>query len=287
VSVPGPVLGPCSSWIDGDYLAACCPQLAGSDVSAELIDTMAFEASMALYELSGRRFTGLCTRTVRPCRTGSTCWDIVSANSDSRWFWVYGGYGVGWGWRDEGVPFCGCRGLSEIRLAGYPVRDIVEVKIDGVVLDPLDANGNRNYRIDDWQTLVRMDDPGPPAVTRRWPSCQHLALDDTEAGTFSVTYRHGVDPPELGRKAAAELACQLMLSCPGSLEDCELPQGVTRVERQGIVIDRELLAGFFDPTKPTGLVSLDLFMVSYGRNPGKRAPAVWSPDVAPFAKRVG
>src|SRR5438128_508567 len=79
---------------------------------------------------------------------------------------------------------CGC--LSTVRLSGYPVREVSEVKIDGDVVDPSE------YRLDGWQDLVRMDDPGPPVRKRRWPHSQNLALDDDQPNTFSVTYSHGV-----------------------------------------------------------------------------------------------
>lgn len=295
MSVPGPVLGPCESWIDGQYLidSGCCPGFTGSDVTADLLDTVAFEASMMLYELSGRRFTGLCERTVRPCRNAADCWStgpIQTGYGYGGWYWTWNPNGpiIGWAWMDENGPLCGCRPLSQVRLAGYPVREITEVKIDGVVLDANDSNGNPNYRLDHWRDLTRMDDP-VTGQKRRWPSCQNLALDDTEAGTFSVSYRWGIDPPELGRLAASELACQLLLSCPGTggEGECELPDGVTRLERQGITIDRQILAGFFDPRKPTGLTGVDMFMAGYARIPGSRAPMVYSPDVQQYAPKLG
>lgn len=294
MSVPGPVLGPCQSWIDGDYLSAsgCCSALTGSDVDPVLLETVAFEASMALYEFSGRQFNGLCDRTVRPCtQYGSGCWPSVMPPVGNWWYWTWGTWGsapgVGWAWRNESGPLCGCAPMSTVKLGGYPVREIVEVKIDGSVLDANDSNGNPNYRLDGWRDLVRMDDP-VTGRKRLWPSCQNLSLDDTQAGTFSVSYRWGVDPPEIGRQAAAELACQLLQACPGGDEgECALPEGVTRVERQGITFDREILAGFFDPKKPTGLLALDIFLSAYAETPRKRIGAVFSPDVQQFARRAG
>lgn len=241
---------------------------------------------MALYEISGRQFTGVCERTVRPCRDACGCWGVASGLGPWAWGGTAWGYPLIGAWVNECGDRCGCGSLSRVRLAGYPVREILEVLIDGVVLDPLDVNGNPNYRLDGWRWLVRMDDPGPPVVKRRWPSCQNLSLDDTEAGTFSVTYEWGVSPPQLGIDAAAELACQLYLACGGS-EACDLPAGVTRVVRQGVEIDRQLLANWFDPTKATGLVHVDLFLRAYWRTRAQRRPAVYSPDVAAYARRVG
>jgi len=272
--------------------SGCCSDLTGSDADAALLDSAAIEASMALYEFSGRQFGGLCdSGPRRPCQqSGAGCWSNIGPPVGSWWYWTWGtsgsAPGIGWAWRNESGALCGCSPLSSVKLAGYPVREIIEVKIGGTVLDPLDENGNPNYELRDWRELVRMDDP-VTGYKRLWPSCQNLALDDTQPGTFSVTYRWGVSPPELGRRAAAQLACQLLLACPGvGGADCQIPEGVTRIERQGLTVDRQLLAGFLDPTKPTGLVALDLFIAAYGGTPRKRAGAVFSPDVQQYARRA-
>lgn len=283
MSVPGPTLGPCSSWISGADVKACCRGAA--DVEDHLLDAVAIEASMALFEISGRQFPGLCAQTVRPNRTDCGCWG-VSISSGLPWFWSSGALGWnGWGWWNENGDRRGCQPLSEVRLSGYPVRAITAVKIDGVVLPPLDDNGNPNYRLDQWRNLVRMADPGPPYQQRFWPSCQNLDLDDDQPGTFSVSYEYGVDPPQLGRDAAATLACQLWAQCNG--QACALPTGATKVTRQGVSVDRDLLASWFDPKGNSGLVQVDLFLAAYWRKQATRRSAVWSPDVQPFAKRVG
>lgn len=289
MSIPGPVLGPTVAWIDAVDVAECCGVDLDS-VGPALLDQVALEASMALYEISGRQFTGLCDRTVRPCRDACGCWGSPSLGLGpwtwSMASWGWGGNGGGWWWTNECGDRCGCGSLSTVRLAGYPVREIVEVKIDGVVLPYLDGGGHPNYRLDSWRDLVRMDDPGPPAQPRTWPACQQLALDSDQQGTFEVSYRWGVDPPELGRRAAAEIACQLYMSCAGA--ECKLPAGTTRVVRQGVTVERSLLANWFDPTKATGLVATDLFLRAYWSDrQGRRRPAVFSPDVQPYARRVG
>jgi hypothetical protein len=288
VSVPpGPTLGPCTSWISGADVAACC--VAAQSVDPDLLDAVAIEASMALYEISGRLFGGLCSRVARPQQTQCGCWPASS--SGIPWFWSSGaasfGWG-GWGWYNENGDHVGCQPMSVVRLAGYPVRAITAVKIDGAVLPALDANGNPNYRLDGYRNLVRMADPGPPYSQRFWPSCQNMDLDDTQPGTFSVSYQWGVDPPQLGRDAAAALACQLWASCSGSGQDCAIPAGVTRLVREGVQIDRQLLANWFDPTKGTGIVPVDMFLRAYaGKNAPSRRSAVWSPDVQGFARSVG
>lgn len=258
MSVPGPVLGPCVAWINGDDVAACCP--GSASVAPDLLEVAAVEASIVLYQVSGRIFSGLCEQTVRPCADGCSCWSE-------------------WESAESCGERCGCSPLSRVRLSGYPVREIVEVKIDGDVL----LSGH--YRLDGYRWLTRMAEPGPPVKSLRWPGCQNLALEDTEPGTFSVRYSFGVDPPEIGRLAAGELACQIFRACNGM--DCKLPTGATKVTRQGVTIDRAVLTNWFDPTKATGLVNTDMFLRAFWPTRSGRRPAVWSPDVQPFAKRLG
>ncbi len=169
--------------------------------------------------------------------------------------------------------------MSTVRLSGYPVTEIVEVLIGGEVVDPA------TYRLDGWRRLVRLDDPGPPVVRRFWPSCQNLALNSDQPGTFEVTYKSGVQPPQIGRDAAAELACQLWQQCAGS--DCVLPGGVTKVTRQGVEIDKVALGSWFEPGVSTGMVTVDSFLAAYWKKGGGRRPAFWSPDVQAMARTVG
>lgn len=289
------MLGPCESWIDGADVAACVKFDYGSNVA--VFDLVAVEASMALYEISGRQFPGLCASGERrPCRTECSCWLGGPASLGYGSFWWTGtpwGSG-GWSWSNERGDRFGCAPMSTVRLPGYPVREILQVKIDGVVLpefDPITAA--RNWRLDRWRWLIRMDTPAVPpstvATPNYWPSCQDMSLDSDQPGTFAISYKWGSQPPSLARRAAVELAEQLFLSCPGMANiGCVLPAGVTKVVRQEITIERGLLANWLDVTRGTGLVSTDLFLQAYagGQRRGRRS-MIWSPDVQQFARRVG
>ncbi len=282
----GPTLGPCSAWTSGSDVAACCG-IQDCDPPS-LLDTVALEASMALYELSGRRFTGGCEQTVRPCSQSCSCWGQQSAGLGP-WYWMYGvpwgTGGSGWGWQNDCGDSCGCSRTSRIPLV-YPTTSINAIKIGGDLLLPFDENGNPNYRLDNWRWLTRMDDPGPPLVKREWPGCQNLSLDDTEPGTFSVSYTWGVAPPQLGIDAAAELACELFRAC--SSQNCALPANAVRIQRQGVTVERNIVLAFLaDPTKTSGLLHLDLFLSSYGIKGRGRVPALWSPDLQQMPRRVG
>lgn len=281
------IVGPCTPWADSQDVWSCCgqPMTTIGEGSSETecpvdMSQFAMEASQVLYELSGRQFSGACERTVRPCGQEWCGFQVLSR-----------GHIVGWDgswWGSNGRSACGCRHLSRVQLSGYPVRDIVEVKIDGDVVDP------DTYRLDERRWLSRVRDPAEPDTVLLWPRCQHLDLDDTQDGTFSVTYRYGQDPPLSGQAAAAQLGCELYKACSG--QSCALPTGTTRINRQGIVIERLAFAawafnrgsGSQAPGWHTGLPLVDAFLGEVNATAMKRRPTIWSADsYLRFARSVG
>lgn len=242
---------------------------------------------MTLYELSGRQFSGLCGPvTVRPCKDVCGCWGGNMEFGGYTWIWL--SWQGAYGWGDEAGGSCGCGYISQVKLGDYPVREIVEVKIDGAAVPLTYGDGSPTYRLDKWRYLTRMDDPAIPDRQAMWPQCQNLTLDDTKPGTFSISYLYGVEPPPIGVDAAAQLACQLALALNG--QPCQLPAGATRIVKQGVEIDRGLLATWgFDKVKgwQTGLVAVDMFLNTWNRNGLRRRPAIWTPDVSRFAQRLG
>ncbi len=277
-SVEVPVSGPCEAWVTGDEVAACCNVDVGTDFT--VFDQVAIQASMLLFELSGRQFNGTCEQTIRPCRDDCACWGDVFSPAQVPaipWSWGYWGtsIGLGWGWGYEGCrELCGCGFTSRVKLPGFPVTSILEVKIDGVVI------ADTEYRLDEWQWLTRMNDA-------RWPACQQLDRADTEEGTWTVTYEFGQAPPLPGVAAAAELACQLYKACEGSA-DCQLPAGTTKVTRQGVQIERApfLSWALKDGAWATGLPLVDVFLSAYNPFRLQRRSTVWSPDVTPRGERI-
>ncbi len=249
-------LGPCSPWTTALDVAECCGIELGSDTE-EALEQAALDASGILFALSGRLYAGACGPVlVRPCSTRNSCFVP---------------------WRSNRVRSCGCSGLAEVLLAGYPVTEVVEVKIDGEV------QASSEYRLDGSRKLVRLADADGRA--QRWPSCQRLDLDDDQDDTWSVSYYHGAAPPALGVSATASLACEIYRACSGTGE-CALPTGTTRITRQGITIEREKISTFLLGGH-TGIVLVDMFLVAYGGKGAARRSAVWSPDGPTYAKRVG
>ena len=156
---------------------------------------------------------------------------------------------------------------------------ITEVKIDGVALSGDD------FRLDENRYLTRLGGGS-------WPACQDMALEDTEEGTFSISYGYGASPPALGVSAAAQLACELYKACDvdaGGSSTCALPKGTTRVTRQGITIERMAFTAWawtLDRGWHTGLPLVDAFLSM--TNPGRlqRRPVFWAPGKR-YARPVG
>jgi hypothetical protein len=285
------VSGPCSPWTSSTGVWTCCGQptttidgvVCAVDMSAE-----AMMASQVLYELSGRRFSGPCEITVRPCRSDCFCglqvlsrgyvvgpWDW---NGGSSWYWN------GWGWNCGDNNPCGCAPLSRVLLSGYPVREVLEVKIDGDIVDP------DTYRLDERRWLVRTRTTADEQALM-WPSCQALDLPDTEDGTFSVTYKYGMDPPIIAQHAAQELACQFFRLC-SSDADCVLPANVSRTTRLGVTTERGSVLSWFYSRRmergwATGMATVDAFLSAYASEAQRRRPVTWSPDGARYARPSG
>jgi hypothetical protein len=286
-----PILGPCNAWITSEEALACCAA-AGTD--AALLDSAAIAASQILYELSGRQFNGICIEDdYRPCADGCSCWDrwlpAVSMSGQSSWGWSgfgWGYWGWGWGWGYSGCvdDLCHCGALSRALLNGYPVTEILEVKIDGVVLDP------EEYRLDGNRFLTRMADGSNNA--QFWPACQRLDLDSDQPGTWSVSYEYGIAPPMDAILAAEQLTCQLYLACAGGGAggtECRLPAGVTKIVRQNVTIEFApfLAWALRNGSWATGLSLVDAFLST--RNPRnlRGRPSVWSPDAPKYGYAPG
>ena len=284
-SEPGvPGFGPCTPWCDASDVAACAGVTLSAD-NNDLLAANAISASQMLFELEGRMHSGLCEKTVRPCNTVCGCnWQVLSRGfvvwTDA---WLYGGgYWGGWNCGDD-AP-CGCWPLSRVKLSGYPVRSVTEVKIDGAVLAP------DEYRLDESRYVTRLND-------HWWPGCQDLSLADTESGTWSITYNYGAEPPLLGKQAAAQLGGELYSAC--TTGECALPKGTTRVTRQGVTIEKLAFTtwgfmpasrarGLARPGWNTGLPLVDAFLNTLNRNGIPRRPTFYAPSsTRRYARPVG
>lgn len=252
--------GTCSPWATEADLCSPCDDYGGLSVSA---GDFLQAASDLLYEMSGGQFNGICSRTVRPCARR-----VVRGRN-------LGGAPPGWR-RSWGECFCadacGCGSSGRVDLGAYPVVDVTEVRVNGVVLDP------SRYRLDDRRTLVRLADAD--GTNPGWPTTQRLDLPTTEEGTWSVTIQWGREAPEAGVRAAAVLACEMALACdPENHSRCRLPKTATSVTREGVSIVLSP-SDFLDRDGKTGIWEVDLFLRAYNPQRIRRPASVWHAGMA-------
>lgn len=250
----------------------------GITLTEAQIDALCAESAAAaseiLYLRSGKLFTGIAGPvTVRPIARPS---DI-----DSRTWLGTGGWGWSEGWGSASYygmgagPVASHYGVSylpEVDLGDYPIHEILQVKIDGVVI-PSDE-----YELRDFQRLARLRTSASATPTERWgwPTAQIYDLPDTETGTFSITYTYGTDPGEGGRRAARKLAEMIVL--PDFGDTTAFPTRVQSIQRQGITAT---VASVEDLLRngQLGIYDVDVWLSTVNPQRATRQSAVWSPDV--------
>lgn len=239
-----PCQSACTPWADITDVDLCAP-CNNYDFDLTILDEALSVATDLLFELSGRRFPGSCSETIRPCPS------FVSCGCDD--------------WRS-----CGCN-IPRITLGEVPVTDVTEVILDGVTLtDGVD------YRVDDWRYLVRLRDAD--GRSPGWPQWQELDLPVTEDNTFQITFTYGLPPPPAGVRAAAVLACQLALAChPEGASVCQLPTRVQQITRQGVSMVLLDPFEFLDKGR-TGISQVDSFLSTYNPHGLKRRASVLNVD---------
>lgn len=255
----------CGTWIED--LSGVCP-CSEDDFAPGVLADWALVATELLYRLSGQQYPGVCVDKIRPCRNPGVAVQSVDyvASGGSRPLVWHGGCvdcsgGIG----------CGCTAHDAVRLPHVPVRQITEVKIDGVALTADD------YRLVDRRWLIRSNGAA-------WPCCNDLAKLDTEEGTFSVAYTFGNRPPAGGEQIAGILACELAKGCAGD-ESCRLPRRTQQITREGISMTIVDPYDFFDQGR-TGLYEVDAWLRA--QNPGSvdRAGKAINPGTYGRARRV-
>lgn len=274
----------CTPWAGPSDLCEPCSDFS---ISQPLLNNCLQAASDILFSLSGRQFAGVCQDTVRPEGRFVTP-DHGRPIRAGVWGYGYqpaaGGY-IGGDW---GMPLCNrsersaCTALPEITLGVYPLTEIVQIKIDGAVIDP------GTYDIADNKYLVRTaPNVSAESQSKGWPCCNDMALPDTEIGTWSVTFNYGMPPPVSGVMACAELACQLVLaSTPSTVGSCKLLTRVTQITRQGLTAVVADPLAFLKDGK-TGLTLCDMFLTQVNPHGLRRRSTVSSPDIGRRVRRVG
>lgn len=248
------------------------------DVDPTVVALANAAATEVLWALSGRRY-GYRTETIRPCSQ-------YTESDLPWWYWARASqYAVTWAgprlwstsmWcRSCEREYCSHTQMHEFRLPRFPVVEITDLLIDGQHLPVTGANVN--FRMDEYRWLVRTD--GDP-----WPMTQDLSLPLTDAGTWSVSYRWGRAVPALGEMAQVALAGELVKM---SLDmECQLPQRVTSVSRQGVAFTVNDPLDFLENGR-TGIYVVDLFLTTYNRQGAQRPARVFRVDGRHGGRRTG
>jgi hypothetical protein len=244
--------------------------------SVEVTGVALQAATDFLYLATAQRFE-YCQVTLRPCR--DECYPNTSGNlffGYPQWWgsqWPYP-MKIGANWVNLACGYCvdgcSCATISQVTLPG-PVREIVQVLVDGEVLLP-----GVDYRLDNYRSLVRLGGA-------QWPACNNYNLADTEVGTWSVTAIYGEELPALGKIAMGQLFCVWLSGLLG--EDCEIPANVIDLTRQGVTmsfndINEVLELGL------TGLSFVDRFITTYNPNKLQARPQIYDLD-GPTHRAVG
>lgn len=249
--------GPCTAWATVD---AAQDLPAGRDLEPDLLAANLTVASELLYALSGRQFPGQCSDTVRPARR-----DLLT--NVPTW-WNFAGY-----WRQFPTDDFYAHRENAISLGAYPIRDVTQVLVDGVALDP-----TADYRLDERRWLVKLDGGS-------WPMWQDLYLPSTEPNTFEVSFFWGEDPPVGGVEACKELAVEFTLAQQDRAAS-NVPQRVLNMVSQGATYT------LLDPMTflnegGTGLYRVDLWLHSMNPDRLKRRPRVYNVDRMRPVRRLG
>lgn len=203
-------------------------------------------ASLVLYKLSGEKYTGI--HTVTEVYTA----DVTQPNVTNPALITGNMYNL--------PKFA--EGQRNLRLRNSPVRSIISVTYQGRELDPTEYSLRNNSYIVQKNSLP-------------W------VLNNVQE--LEVTYTFGTPIPSAGKRAAARLANELILSDidPGR---CALPERISSVSKQGVsytILDPQE----FISNGKVGIYEIDLFLAAVNPSKAKKRPKVFLAG-GPRAERV-
>ena len=208
-------------------------------------------AVLVLWSLTGAQF-GMCPRLARPCPSGR------GESWMPGWSWWVG---TAADWVSDPCvcgPTCRVGGPGVVHLPG-PVYEVTAVTVDGVALaeDAYVLEGDRLY-----------------AVSGRWPN-QDLSKPAGMAGTWTVEYLSGLEPPAGADTMVGLLALEFWNACNGG--KCQLPKNVQSVARQGVSIKMKDAERLFKD-RCTGVRLIDMWISAINPHQLVAPASVSSPD---------
>lgn len=258
---------PCSPYVSTENLLCECSGVDFSDpANVELFDQFALAESRNLFASTAYKYTGCCEITFAPCKT--TCSDDGPAPIDSE-IWDFPAFPylkrienglpvLGNCWQCScGCEECTCWGGDTLDVPWTPIRDVVEIRIDGIVLDP------SSYQVVESSKIVRTDGG-------HWPM---LCENGTDG--FTVTYNYGIDLPTGGKLVFAQYICEKVKECLGI--ECSISK-IHRYQTKSEVKNSFVFtpsAEFLYNNMLTGFAPLDSWIMTDLGGKTRHAPAAW------------
>lgn len=255
--------GPCTTWdVDPAALGVCS---GWSSYSATVKTTALDLATFWLWAATGRRF-GPCPVEVRPSQKRGAPMAYLDFPVTPGYSSPVGGgpYLFGGRWYNAGCASACCGDNACAIVLRGPVYAVDEVLVGADVV-PASA-----YRVDvanGTYLLVRTDGGC-------WPTCQSVAAEPGEEGSFVVAYEVGEQIPQALEIAAAALACEYGKYLTGGV--CSLPARMTRLSRQGVEVE---VAAPDPATGSSGIKLVDDVVAMLNPSGRKSPPRVMSPDL--------
>lgn len=259
----------CSDWCTAYQVQICGTRF--ENIDPYILANAITDASSLLWRKTGKRWPGVCVAEVRPpcgrryAQFSAPVWGTVASDAATDGWGEWAGFGAYCTCDRPLTRTCCCGGPSQVTLGRGPILEIIEVTVDGAVLDPA------CYRTDDYKWLIRLPDlDGTPAS---WPTWQRMDLPPTEADTWSVLFSYGGMPPPEGVRAAARLAGELALDrCGGA---CDLPANLSSASRENLQFT---LAAIPDDAWEAMPRSVRAFVATANPNNLQRSARLFSPD---------
>lgn len=145
------------------------------------------------------------------------------------------------------------------------------------VISLIRLSGEQEYPVSHRQVgnTIHVLDQGRDAV----PLWRTNGACGSEEAIYRVTYRFGSTIGPAGRQAVLHYARQVYLYLTGS-DECDLPEKVTSIDREGIGITLATPQDFLDRGR-TGLPRVDEWLAQVNPKRALRPSAVYTPDSPP------
>ncbi len=259
--VPGdcqdtPFWFPCHPYVTLDDACVACDRLdLDNPDDVALWEQMAVYASRRVFLATGSIYTECCQVTFHPCT--QTCAAPCAAAVPTA-VPVDGGWINCWPCARHNSDPCNCHNFAELPLPWWPARNVTDITIGGVTLNPA------SYYLDPARGVIYRTDGQP------WPTCNSRVDPSVE---WTVTYGFGNNLPPEGKPLLAAYVCQLVKLCRRM--PCDLPVDRYREFGSGSVAQIDLS---YRHELLTGYLPLDDWIMQLRQGRTIHAPLLFDPN---------